>query len=66
MAHKDCPLPNGQAGVERVLVEGADECGGVGAVWIKTLPDRPGRIRVAAAHATLGKKTIDIEVASPQ
>jgi beta-galactosidase len=39
-----------------------DDSGGVGAVWIKTMPDRPGRIRVAATHAALGAKSIEIAV----
>ncbi len=36
--------------------------GGVGAVWIKTLPGQTGRIIVTASHSTLGSKTVAIEV----
>ena len=35
--------------------------GGVGAVWIKTKRS-PGLIRVTATHATLGSKTVEIDV----
>jgi len=34
--------------------------GGVGAVWIKTLPDKVGLIRIAAKHSTLGTKRVEI------
>jgi beta-galactosidase len=34
--------------------------GGVGAVWIRTLPNRIGLIRMEAAHSLLGKQTIEI------
>ncbi len=37
------------------------ESGGVGAVWIKTLPGNPGRITLKAIHSTLGAKTIAID-----
>ena len=36
--------------------------GGVGAVWIKTHPNRRGQIVVNAAHATLGAKSVQINV----
>ncbi len=36
--------------------------GGAGAVWIKTLPGQTGRISVTATHATLGSKSVAIEV----
>jgi beta-galactosidase len=39
-----------------------DDSGGAGAVWIKTLPDRAGRIQVTAAHAVLGKQSVAITV----
>ena len=36
------------------------ESGGVGAVWVKTLPDKVGLIRVAAKHSSLGTKSVEI------
>ena len=39
-----------------------DDSGGAGAVWIKTVPGRTGRIKVTASHATLGKKSVEITV----
>lgn len=39
-----------------------DDSGGAAAVWIKTLPDRAGRIRVTASHAVLGSQSVEIEV----
>jgi len=38
------------------------DSGGVGAVWIKTLPDRTGRIRITATHSSLGRSSVDILV----
>lgn len=38
------------------------DSGGVGAVWIKTLPQRTGRIVVTAIHPSLGKKSVEIKV----
>ena len=38
------------------------DTGGAGAVWIKTLPDRSGRIRVTASHAVLGSQSVEIGV----
>ena len=38
------------------------ESGGVGAVWIKTLPDTPGLIEVKAIHSALGAKSAKIKV----
>ena len=32
-----------------------DDSGSAGAVWIKTVPSRAGRIRITATHASLGK-----------
>jgi beta-galactosidase len=40
------------------------ETGGVGAVWIKTIPNASGAIVVNATHSTLGKKFVTIEVQS--
>lgn len=36
--------------------------GGVGAVWIKSLPGHTGRIEVEASHPSLGRRSIAIEV----
>ncbi|HVH72871.1 MAG TPA: glycoside hydrolase family 2 TIM barrel-domain containing protein [Candidatus Dormibacteraeota bacterium] len=38
------------------------ESGGVGALWVKTLPGSFGRIRVEARHSRLGRKAVEIEV----
>lgn len=38
------------------------ESGGVGAVWIKSVPDSVGEIRVAAKHPALGVETAVIKV----
>jgi beta-galactosidase len=38
------------------------ESGGMGAVWIRTLAGRTGRIKVSAAHSALGAKTVQIKV----
>jgi len=35
--------------------------GGVGAVWIKTLPNATGRITVEATHSSLGAQTVRIQ-----
>ncbi|HEX4221402.1 MAG TPA: hypothetical protein VHZ97_03500, partial [Pseudonocardiaceae bacterium] len=32
--------------------------GGVGAVWLRSLPNRPGLIRLTATHPTLGSATV--------
>jgi len=39
-----------------------DDSGGVGAVWIKTVPGGAGQIVVKAVHSVLGEKTIAITV----
>lgn len=36
--------------------------GGVGAVWVKTLPDSSGEITVEATHSSLGSRTVKIKV----
>lgn len=41
------------------------ESGGVGAVWIRTVVNKPGQIRVAAKHSDLGTKVVEIKVESP-
>jgi beta-galactosidase len=38
------------------------ESGGVGAVWIKTLPGRSGRIKIEASHSELGRSSVEIHV----
>jgi beta-galactosidase len=38
------------------------DSGGVGAVWIKTLPNSDGRIVVTAAHSLLGTRSVEIKV----
>ncbi len=43
---------------------GLADSGGVGAVWIRTVPDGSGRITVTAAHSSLGKKSVEIKVKS--
>jgi beta-galactosidase len=39
-----------------------DDSGGAAAVWIKTVVDKPGRIKITATHAALGKKFVEIKV----
>lgn len=34
--------------------------GGIGAVWIRTLPNRAGQITVEATHSSLGKRTVEV------
>ena len=38
------------------------DTGGVGAVWIRTVPGGAGRIRVTATHSSLGGKSVEIRV----
>lgn len=38
------------------------DSGGVGAIWIRTLPGKAGSIRVSAKHSRFGTKTIEIAV----
>jgi beta-galactosidase len=38
------------------------DSGGVGAVWIKTLPKSTGRIVVTGTHSLLGSKSVRIKV----
>ncbi|HKU24954.1 MAG TPA: glycoside hydrolase family 2 TIM barrel-domain containing protein [Candidatus Sulfotelmatobacter sp.] len=38
------------------------DSGGVGAIWVKSLPDKSGSIRVNANHSTLGTKMVEIAV----
>jgi beta-galactosidase len=39
-----------------------EDSGGVGAVWIKTLSNRTGQIRIEASHAALGRKSVAVNV----
>jgi beta-galactosidase len=39
-----------------------EESGGAGAVWIKTVADKPGRIKITATHSALGKRSLKITV----
>lgn len=39
-----------------------EDCGGAGAVWVRTLPARAGVIRVEARHASLGVQRVEIQV----
>ena len=36
--------------------------GGVGAVWVRTLPGQSGRIRIKATHSSLGAQSVEIAV----
>jgi len=38
------------------------DSGGVGAIWIRTIPNRGGKIRLSAKHSTLGEKIVEINV----
>jgi beta-galactosidase len=38
-----------------------EETGGAGAVWIKTVKSKPGRIKVIATHSWLGTKSVYIQ-----
>lgn len=37
-----------------------DDSGGVGAIWIKSVPSNPGRITLSASHSTLGTNSVNI------
>ena len=39
-----------------------EDSGGVGAIWIKTVPNRSGEITVKAVHSSLGVKSVTINV----
>jgi beta-galactosidase len=41
---------------------GLEASGGVGAVWVRTLPDSSGQIGVEATHSSLGSRTVKIQV----
>lgn len=45
---------------------GWDDSGGVGAVWLKTLPNQTGRITVTASHPGLGSKSVRVSVRAAQ
>lgn len=38
------------------------DSGGVGAVWIRSTPGRPGKIIVRAVHSSLGARTVELAV----
>lgn len=38
------------------------DSGGVGAVWIKTIEGKDGRVKVVATHSSLGSKSLEIDV----
>jgi beta-galactosidase len=38
------------------------DSGGVGAIWIRTIPNGRGGIRLSAKHSALGKKVVEINV----
>ena len=42
------------------------DSGGVGAVWIRTLPRRSGSITIKAVHSSLGAKSVAINVTTPK
>jgi beta-galactosidase len=39
-----------------------EDSGGVGAIWLRTLPNRRGEIHIKATHSSLGTTTIHIRV----
>jgi beta-galactosidase len=41
------------------------DAGGVGAVWVRTIPNSPGTVRVRATHPTLGSGVATITVTEP-
>ncbi|HEX7958943.1 MAG TPA: glycoside hydrolase family 2 TIM barrel-domain containing protein [Terriglobales bacterium] len=42
------------------------DSGGVGAIWIRTIPNGRGKIRLSAKHSGLGQKIVDINVGPAQ
>jgi beta-galactosidase len=38
------------------------DSGGIGAIWIRTLPNRLGRVVLKARHSTLGTKSVAIQI----
>lgn len=38
------------------------DSGGVGAIWIRTIPDGRGKVRLSAKHSVLGEKVVEINV----
>jgi beta-galactosidase len=60
--------PGGEAKVAVTIANGRfpfQANGGVGAVWVRTLQGRPGRMIVTASHPTLGKASATILAAPP-
>lgn len=43
----------------------ATDSAGVGAVWLKTLAGRSGRVVVTARHSSLGARSVAVDVAAP-
>ncbi|HEX4646225.1 MAG TPA: glycoside hydrolase family 2 TIM barrel-domain containing protein [Verrucomicrobiae bacterium] len=42
------------------------DSGGVGAIWIKAIPNSSGQITVKATHSSLGTKSVNINVSQPR
>lgn len=42
-----------------------EESGGAGAVWVRTLPGRTGRIQIKAQHRTLGETSVELSARGP-
>ena len=38
------------------------DSGGVGAIWIRTMPNGRGKVRLSAKHSALGEKVIEIDI----
>ena len=38
------------------------DSGGVGAIWIRTMPDGRGKVRLSAKHSALGERVIEIDI----
>ena len=42
------------------------DSGGVGAIWIRTVPGGRGKVRLSAKHPTVGEKLVEIDVGLPE
>lgn len=42
-----------------------DASGGVGGVWIRSLPDSKGKIKVTATHSAFGAKPVELKITQP-
>ena len=40
----------------------AADSGGVGAIWVRTISNGRGKVRVSARHSSLGEKIVEIDV----